>query len=100
VITVLSVTEGPAAFHLGTLSALLGRDDDANAHFSQALELSRKLNSPYLIARTEIEWARLLLARGTEDRARADAMLEGALGAARRHGFGALIESAAPLVES
>jgi tetratricopeptide (TPR) repeat protein len=94
VIAMTAVVGGPVAFHLGRLAALLGRSGEANEHFTEALDISHKLDSPYWIARTQIEWARFLRKPGTEDRAKAEAMLESALDTARRYGFGALIEQA------
>jgi tetratricopeptide (TPR) repeat protein len=88
--TALVTTQGPVAFHLGTMAALLGKDEDADEHFASALQLGEKLESPYWIARTQIEWARLDRKVGTTDRA--ESKLAEALESAQRHAFGALIE--------
>jgi class 3 adenylate cyclase len=93
VIAMYNVVDGPVAVYLGKLASLLGRGEEANEHFTEALDISHKLDSPYWIARTQIEWARLLRERG-EDRAKAESMRESALRTARRHGFGALVEQA------
>jgi DNA-binding winged helix-turn-helix (wHTH) protein/tetratricopeptide (TPR) repeat protein len=67
---------GPAARVLGSLAALLERWDEAEAHFSRALELSQSLGSPSWAARTRLDFARALLRRGRpEDRARAKQLL-------------------------
>jgi tetratricopeptide (TPR) repeat protein len=89
--TVMVTTQGPVAFHLGTLSKLLGRRDQAMGHFSEALEVARRLDSPYFIARTEIALADLLR-EATPGDARGDEMLASALASARRFGFGGLLE--------
>ncbi len=88
--TILVTTQGPVAFHLGTMAALLSRDEMADEHFASALEISEKLESPYWIARTQIEWARLDRKVGTTDSA--ESKLAEALESAQRHEFGALVE--------
>ena len=97
VIAIYTVVGGPVAFFLGTLAALLGRGEAANEHFIEALDISHKLDSPYWIARSQIELARLLRERGAADGGNAETMLESALSTARRYGFGALIEQAESL---
>ena len=94
VIAMYAVVDGPVAFYLGKLAALLGRGAAANEHFIEALDISHKLASPYWIARTQIEWARFLRERGLEDGGNADAMLKSALITARRYGFNVLTEQA------
>ena len=81
---------GSVAFHLGTMAALLGKDEVADEHFAEALEISEKLESPYWIARTQTEWARLDRKVGMTDRA--ESKLAEALESAQRHEFGALVE--------
>jgi len=54
---------GSVARPLGRLATVLGRYDDAEAHFRLALELHTRLQAPYWTARTELDWANLLLAR-------------------------------------
>ena len=84
----------PVAFHLGILAVLLKLGEEADEHFREALDISERLNWPYFIARTQIEWARFLRERGQDDAGNAGTMLESALSTARRYGFGALIERA------
>jgi class 3 adenylate cyclase/tetratricopeptide (TPR) repeat protein len=96
--TIMVTTQGPVAFHLGTLAALLGRDDDSSAWFSEALEISRKLDSQYWIARTQVEWARLLRGPGQADAGNADAMLGSALTTSQRCGFRPLVQQAESLL--
>ena len=97
VIAMYAVVGGPVAFHLGTLAALLGRGEAANEHFIEALDLSHKLDSPYWIARTQIEWTRLLRERGAGDGGNAEAMVKSTLSTARHYGFGPLVEQAEAL---
>jgi hypothetical protein len=94
--TVVVTTQGPVAFHLGTMSALLGKDGAAGEHFATALEISEKLESSYWIARTQIAWAQLDRKVGTTDRA--ESKLAEALESAQRHEFGALVEQIEALV--
>jgi tetratricopeptide (TPR) repeat protein len=95
-VSVSNVTsQGPVAFHLGCVATLLGRLDEAEGHFTDALNLSQKLGFPYWIARTQIAKARLL--REMDQTHRAERLLGDALGSARQHGFGALVEQAEAL---
>ncbi|HEY6427397.1 MAG TPA: tetratricopeptide repeat protein, partial [Acidimicrobiales bacterium] len=86
-----ATTQGPVALHLGTLALLRGQHEEADGYFAEALDVSRRLESPYWIARTQIEQARLLrdANRGSED---AESLLASALDTARQHGFGAMIQ--------
>ena len=90
VATVGVTTQGPVAFHLGTMATLLCKDEVADEHFAKAVEISEKLESPYWIARTQIEWAQLDRKVGATGRA--ESKLAEALESAQRHGFGALVE--------
>jgi tetratricopeptide (TPR) repeat protein len=59
--------------YLGMLATTLGHLDDAEAHFARAAATHEALGAPTWLARTRLEWARLLLARGRAgdvDRAR------------------------------
>ena len=56
-------TGGAVAFYLGMLSTTLGRCDDAEAHFAEALAIHERLRAPYWTARTHLETARMLLTR-------------------------------------
>jgi tetratricopeptide (TPR) repeat protein len=62
--------EGPWARVLGLLAASLERWDEAWAHFEDAIARCRRLGARPLLARTEYEYGRALLARGERDRAR------------------------------
>jgi class 3 adenylate cyclase/tetratricopeptide (TPR) repeat protein len=60
---------GAVAHYLGRLANLLGRHDEATAHFGRALSIHERLRAPFFIASTQLEWGRLL--QTTEpDRAR------------------------------
>ena len=74
-------TYGSVACALGRLAGLLGRFDDARAHFETALAANARMRAATPLAHTQCELAKLLLARGEGDDAeRARALL----GSARR----------------
>jgi len=88
VVDVVAGTDGPTALHLGMLATLLERPDEAHEHFVEALDVSLRLESPYWVARTQVEWATMLRRRaGAEQGQRAEELLSGALVAARQYGF-------------
>ena len=74
-------TYGSVACALGRLAGLLGRFDDAKAHFETALAANARMRAATPLAHTQCELAKLLLARAQGDDAeRAHALL----GSARR----------------
>jgi hypothetical protein len=76
------------AHHLGLLATTLGRFDDAQGHFRSAAEIHVRLASPVYLARTRLEWARMLLARhGPYDAEQARGLLSQAVATARAHGL-------------
>ena len=72
------IVEGWACFGsadrpLGVLASTIGLWDDAEAHFEAALDLNARLGARPWLARTELAYARMLLARhqpGDAERAR------------------------------
>jgi hypothetical protein len=60
---------GPAARLLALLEQMLGRVEEADRHFAQAIEFSSRLGSPVWVARCELDWAEAWIARGAPDRA-------------------------------
>jgi tetratricopeptide (TPR) repeat protein len=83
---------GPAARVLGKLAATAGHADHTVRHFEHALELSRRLDAPVLLARTQLDFAEAL-GRGS----RADEMTSEAAETAERLGLGAIARRAARL---
>ena len=72
-------TYGSVAFALGRLAALLGRLDEAEAHFETALAANARIRAAMPLAHTESELAKLLLSRGEgEDVERAHALIASA----------------------
>jgi tetratricopeptide (TPR) repeat protein len=70
---VVGLARGCTAHYLGKLAALMGRYDEAEEHFSAAERLVTRLDVPGALAHTQLEWARMLLARrqpGDVERAR------------------------------
>jgi tetratricopeptide (TPR) repeat protein len=75
---------GSAARPLGLLATVLERYDDAEAHFEEALAMNRKMQAPPWVARTQHDYARMLLRRDAPgDRERARELLDAALATAR-----------------
>lgn len=73
-VTPLSPAPTPSvAHHLGLLATALGRYDEAERCFREATAIHERIAAPHRVARTRLEWARMLLARrdpGDEERAR------------------------------
>lgn len=61
------------AHHLGLLATTLGRYEEAESRFGEAMAIHERIGAPHWLARTRLEWARMLLARrqpGDVERAR------------------------------
>jgi len=93
VVALNSACNGPVARQLGLLAESIGRPEDADRHFAEALAMSERLESPPLVARVQYDCARTLLARGaTIDREHALALAGRSLDTARRLGMQRLAE--------
>lgn len=57
--------EQPVGMSIGTAAAALGRWDEAEQLFGQALDLSERLGAPTFVAVTRVAWAQALKTRGT-----------------------------------
>jgi class 3 adenylate cyclase len=69
-------TYGSVAFALGRLAAVLGRQDDATAHFETALAANRRIRAAIWLGHTQCELANVLLKRDAAgDRARAQDLI-------------------------
>jgi hypothetical protein len=80
------------------LATVLECFDDADAHFAEAMEIHERMRPPYWIARTQLEHARMLLARGgPEDGSRAGALLDQVESTAAEYGFAGLTRNTAGL---
>ncbi|MEZ4520779.1 MAG: LuxR C-terminal-related transcriptional regulator [Thermomicrobiales bacterium] len=80
------------AYHLGLLAAFLGHWDDAERHFSEALELHEQWGMQPAVARTLHAQAAMLFQRGkTGDIDRAESLLDEATEIADRLGMARLL---------
>jgi tetratricopeptide (TPR) repeat protein len=104
VVGLAELGRGSAARSLGVLSALLGRHDEAEQHFQAALVANERMGARPWVARTQHEYAQMLLARDAPgDRARARELLGAALETASEVGMATLaarIENAGGQVPS
>jgi tetratricopeptide (TPR) repeat protein len=86
---------------VAVLAAKLGRLDEADAYFAEAESLNSRLPDPFYLARTHLEWGRMLLARRSPgDFQRGNALIERAQAAARQFGYAGVERSAAELLAS
>ncbi len=93
-------SSGAVARSLGNLAATLGRFDAAERHFESALAMNARMRARPLVAWTQHDHARMLLARGASgDAEKATTFLDHAIVAAREIGMVALERRAAQLRE-
>jgi class 3 adenylate cyclase/tetratricopeptide (TPR) repeat protein len=96
---VTAATRGAVSHYLGLLATTLRRFDEADAHFAAAEATHRRMGAPTLLARTRLEWARMLLDRSVGDDAdRATTLLGQALTTARQLGLDSIERRAAALL--
>ncbi|MCA1843653.1 MAG: tetratricopeptide repeat protein, partial [Actinobacteria bacterium] len=89
---------GAVALYLGMLATVLSRFDDADGQFAEAMEIHEGLRAPYWIARTQLEHARMFLARrGPDDSSRAAILLDQVEAIADQYGFAGLTRHAVGL---
>jgi hypothetical protein len=75
---------GPVSFYLGLLARTAGDWERAESSFAAAAATQERIGAPILLARTRIEWARMLLTRAApNDGQRAHDLLRHALDTAR-----------------
>ncbi|HWM11900.1 MAG TPA: hypothetical protein VNO82_21250, partial [Solirubrobacteraceae bacterium] len=86
-----STCMGSAARHLGLLADLLGRRKAAVAHFETALAMNERMRARPWVARTKVEFARLLLQKPA-GRERGAELLEAGLAEAQELGMPRLVE--------
>jgi tetratricopeptide (TPR) repeat protein len=79
---------GSVARNLGRLAHFLENLDAAQSHFRTALSINERLNAPYWIARTLLDYAELL--RDVEKADEAAGLVDRAIEIARTFGFAAL----------
>jgi class 3 adenylate cyclase/tetratricopeptide (TPR) repeat protein len=97
--TPAAVAYPSVSHYLGLLSTALGRFDEAEGHFSAAAAIHERIGAPAWLARTRLEWARLLGTRGQPgDAERARELLGQARATARELGLGGVERRAAALL--
>jgi class 3 adenylate cyclase len=80
---------GSVAHYLGLLATTLGRFDEAEERFAAAEATHDRIGAPIWLARTRLEWARMLVSRrGPGDAERARGLLDQALATATELGLG------------
>ena len=90
---------GAFSHHLGRLATVLGRFSEADDRFRAAAATHERLAAPTWLARTRLEWARMLVTRGEPgDGARAVDLARQALVAARDLGLAGLERQAAAML--
>jgi hypothetical protein len=76
------------AHHLGLLATTLGRYEEADQHFHDALAIHERIGAPQFVAQTRLERASMLLRRrGPGDEEQARNLLGQALSTARELGL-------------
>jgi predicted ATPase/class 3 adenylate cyclase/DNA-binding SARP family transcriptional activator len=90
---------GSVAHYLGLLAATTRDWNDAEAYFAAAAATYERIGAPAWLARTRLEWARMLLARAeAKDGERASDLLQHALATARELGLVTIEREAASLL--
>lgn len=99
-VALIAVPTPSVAHHLGLLAATLGRYDEAERWFGAAADIHQQIGAPHWLARTRLEWARMLLARHQpKDAQRAGELLGQALVTARELGLANVERRAAALLQ-
>ncbi|NRA01327.1 MAG: AAA family ATPase [Myxococcales bacterium] len=84
-----------ASHYLGGLASVLGRFDDAERHFTKAIELNSRMQARGFLAYNRLHYARMLLARGRSgDHKKAQQLIEEVVSAAGELGLQPVIEVA------
>jgi DNA-binding SARP family transcriptional activator len=80
-------SRGSVARYLGLLAATLGRDEQAAAHFEQAITINRQMGARLWLAHTQRDYAQMLTNNRPGDRERALALINGAITTFRELGL-------------
>jgi len=84
-------TVGALDRYLGLLAVTLGRPEDAERHFEEAIQVNGRMGARPWTAHSQCDYARMLLSRGGPgDRERAEGLLSEALATCRTLGMAAL----------
>lgn len=94
------MNRGANAHTLGVLARVLGRLDDADAHFRAAAAMNERMQAPFFTARTQVEHAKLLLERDAPgDGERAIELLVQARATAAARGYAQIERRAVRLLD-
>jgi tetratricopeptide (TPR) repeat protein len=97
-VVAFSLATGTVDHYLGLLATTLGDFDEAESRFVAAEAVHARIGAPTWLARTRLEWARMLLIRRRPgDAERARPLLEEVLETARRLGLAAVERGAVGL---
>ena len=92
---------GAIARPLGRVAHMLGHHSEADAYFRSALATHERLNAPYLIAQTQLDYAELLIERADAvEMGNVKEMVRRALTVSKEYVFGALEQRASVLLAS
>jgi len=95
------VCSGAASHWLGMLAGTLKRWDDAVSHFENAIETNARIGARPYLARSQHEYARMLIERSTsDDKEKARTLLTDATATYRELGMPTFLEDAEGLLES
>jgi class 3 adenylate cyclase len=95
IVVASSACNGSVSRHLGLLATVLGRFEDAERHFADAIDMAQRLESPPLGARAQCDYAELLLERAAGGDVEQARRLSGeSLATARQLGMKVLAERA------
>jgi tetratricopeptide (TPR) repeat protein len=101
VISLAVNVSGSVAHYLGLVASTLGRFDEAEERFAAAEATHERIGAPTWLARTRLEWARMLLTRrNAGDAERARELLGQALTSARGVGLANIERRAVELLSS
>ena len=99
--TMAGIVAGAVVHYLGLLATIIGDFDEADVHFATAAATHEAISAPAWLARTRLEWARMLLIRRQPgDAERALDLLGQALETARELGLATIEREAANLLAS
>ena len=81
----------PVAYHLGALTSVLGRFEEAETYFAEAADLNQRGDMAYSSAMTDLAWGEMVATRDADtDRGRAQDLLSSSLTIALDHGYAAV----------
>lgn len=98
-INVIQGCAGSASRPLGILAAALGRAEDADRHFTDAVAMERRIGALPFLALAQLEHAKLLASQGARGGERARELLEPCMRTARRLGMAPTLAAASGLAD-